>query len=272
MAGGDKPSAGMRVEYDAPSGSLTVRPSRAKTGKRKGRAGEDEAANKPASSRAAIALAKRAVKYLYEDDPDFVTGGCGDVSILLAKLLQQRGYAAVVRYGYGEQHGERYFHAWLDVDGAPFDAVLWVQRARAKLHPVAREEEPGIAAIIGCDLDEDDWRLNDVLEHLGLGQGPVGKQRGFSEVEVLGLLTVGTLGFAAAPLINRRIEARPLGLRVPPSVAASVVSLVGAGVAHHAGWNKTARAAAALGVGLGAGTLATARRDGGMLASTRGER
>jgi Aspartyl protease len=34
MAGGDDPSAGMRVEYDSPSGRLTLRPSKQKRGRR----------------------------------------------------------------------------------------------------------------------------------------------------------------------------------------------------------------------------------------------
>ena len=90
---------------------------------------------------------------------------------------------------------------------------------------------------------------------------------GTTHAEAAGLVTAGAVGLLAAPVLNERIEARPLGRYVPPSAALSVVSLVGASVARRARWHGTASAAAGLGVGLGAGTLLYSKRKGGLLAT-----
>lgn len=90
-------------------------------------------------------------------------------------------------------------------------------------------------------------------------------ERGFARVEALVFVAGGAVGFAAAPRLNATIRARPLGRRVPPSALASVGALVGAAVARKARMRRTAAAGFGLGVGLAAGTVASAKQPGGLL-------
>lgn len=78
-----------------------------------------------------------------------------------------------------------------------------------------------------------------------------------------------SVGLSAAPALNARIPARPLGRYVPPSAAGSLLSIWGASLAHRARMPKTTAAAVGLGVGLAIGTLASAKEEGGILAPRR---
>ncbi len=90
-------------------------------------------------------------------------------------------------------------------------------------------------------------------------------EAGFARLEPLVFVAGGAVGFAAAPRLNARITIRPLGQYVPPSAAASVVALLGAGLARRYGQRKTAVAALGLGLGLAAGTITSAKQPGGLL-------
>lgn len=85
------------------------------------------------------------------------------------------------------------------------------------------------------------------------------------------VITVGAavVGFVTTPLLNQRIEARPFGVYVPPSVCASLFSIVAGIAARRAGYRKTGKAGVALGVGLAVGTAVSAKTEGGVMASRR---
>jgi hypothetical protein len=74
------------------------------------------------------------------------------------------------------------------------------------------------------------------------------------------------VGFVATPMLNQRIEARPLGQYLPPSVGAAVLLTVAGMAARKAGYEKTGRAGLALGIGFAAGTIASATLKGGVMA------
>ena len=100
----------------------------------------------------ALALAKRATIYLYQTDPEFVIGGCSDVSEIIAAWLQTKGYAVRPVYGvarYGKLRG--FLHSWLDIEGRIFDPVLWVQGR--KMEKYAYREEPDAAKALRCDIE-----------------------------------------------------------------------------------------------------------------------
>lgn len=90
--------------------------------------------------------------------------------------------------------------------------------------------------------------------------------RGFANVEGIAFVAGGTVGFAVAPRLNAVVRARPLGRYVPPSAAASVGAIVAGAIAHRAGMRSTAAAVYGVGAGLAIGTVASARRPGGLLA------
>ena len=94
-----------------------------------------------------------------------------------------------------------------------------------------------------------------------------GSKRGYASVEPIALTTIAVAGVVAAPRLNTAIKARPLGERVPPSAGASLVCLVGGGLARRGGYVKTGNAGIALGVGLAVGTVLSAKSEGGMLAA-----
>ena len=98
---------------------------------------------------------------------------------------------------------------------------------------------------------------------------PRAGQRGYAGVEPIALTTVAVAGVLAAPRLNTAITARPLGAYVPPSAGASVLLLVGGGLARRGGYRKTGNASIALGIGMGVGTLLSSKAEGGMLAAAK---
>jgi hypothetical protein len=110
----------------------------------------------------ALDLASRAAVFLYQEDPEFVEGGCSDVSEVLAAWLQKRGFNVKVVYGTAHRRKqEPFMHAWLDVDGLRFDPVLWVQG-----FPVDKyvyRVDPGVASALLCDIET---IIEDMMEWL----------------------------------------------------------------------------------------------------------
>lgn len=100
----------------------------------------------------ALDLAGRAVTYLYREDPEFVVGGCADVSEVLAAWLKSRGYAVEPVYGFA-RHGRKpwFMHAWLDVEGERFDPVLWVQGRPVNKYRYSTK--PEVAEALLCDVE-----------------------------------------------------------------------------------------------------------------------
>ena len=92
-------------------------------------------------------------------------------------------------------------------------------------------------------------------------------ERGYTSIEPIALTTVAAVGLLAAPRLNTAIKQRPLGAYVPPSAGASMLLLVGGGLARRGGYRKTGNASIALGIGMGVGTLLSAKAEGGMLAA-----
>lgn len=99
-----------------------------------------------------IALAKRAALYLYQTDPEFVVGGCSDVSEVIAAFLQKRGYQAQAVYGAARRGKKSFFlHAWLDIEGERFDPTIWVQDRQPQKYNY--KVEPEVAQALRCDLE-----------------------------------------------------------------------------------------------------------------------
>lgn len=100
----------------------------------------------------AISLAKRAANHLYLQDPEFVQGGCSDVSEVLAAWLKTRGYAAEPVYGIARRGKKAGFmHAWMLIEGELFDPVLWVQDF--PVHQYKYKLAPDVAQALRCDVE-----------------------------------------------------------------------------------------------------------------------
>lgn len=100
-----------------------------------------------------LSLAKRASIYLFQTDPEFVVGGCSDISEILSEWLKRKGYQAEAVYGaarYGKK-GSWFLHAWMEIEGARFDPVLWVQNR--KMSKYTYEIEPKAAEALKCDVE-----------------------------------------------------------------------------------------------------------------------
>lgn len=97
-----------------------------------------------------MSLAQRAALHLFNTDPEFVIGGCSDVSEVIAAWLKTRGYAVEPVYG-AARYGKRewFLHAWLTIEGQRFDPTLWVQRPKRRYQYT---EDPGVAQALRCDV------------------------------------------------------------------------------------------------------------------------
>lgn len=93
-------------------------------------------------------------------------------------------------------------------------------------------------------------------------------EAGFTDTEAMAGIAGVAGGYVAAGPLNARIKARPLGPRVPPSAAASVLAFLGAGAVrkYRPAMRKTTAALAGGSLGLAAGTVAGANQEGGILA------
>ncbi len=98
-----------------------------------------------------IALLRRAVQWLYEDDPETFVGGCGDVCDVLRLLAEDLGLDGVcMTGGTTPQTG---WHAWLTIDGERYDPIADV--LGKKWGPY--EEDPSVLVMVcGGVYDEDD--------------------------------------------------------------------------------------------------------------------
>lgn len=97
-------------------------------------------------------LAERAAIYLFQSDPEFVVGGCSDVSEVIAAWLKKRGYSAEPVYGHARYGKRDWFpHAWLTVEGRRFDPVLWVQAC--DMEKYRYREDPDVEGMLLCDVE-----------------------------------------------------------------------------------------------------------------------
>lgn len=113
-----------------------------------------------------IALAKRAVTWLYRHNPDYVIRGCSDVAETLAAFLRRRGFSVKIIYGiagWGELDDpllDLFEHAWLEVDGRRFDPTLWVQKVTMPTHYYreSRTVSQRIKEEISCAPQFERWK------------------------------------------------------------------------------------------------------------------
>lgn len=98
-----------------------------------------------------MSLAQRAAIHLFQTDPEFVVGGCSDVSEVIAAWLKTRGYAVEPVYG-AARYGKKdwFMHAWMTIEGQRFDPTLWVQRPNRRYQ---YREDPGVAKALRCDVE-----------------------------------------------------------------------------------------------------------------------
>ncbi len=119
--------------------------------------------------RDAIRLAKGAVAYLYEDDPEFVQGGCSDVSEVIAAFLESLGVEVGVIYGWARPgRDDPFMHAWLNIAGERFDPVLWV--FRDDLSRYFYKKEKGVSAVLYCELFGMDEQITELTEAMNSGK------------------------------------------------------------------------------------------------------
>lgn len=106
----------------------------------------------------ALGLLKWAAMWLEEDDPEWVEGGCADMSGLLFDFAVVRGLNGVrVVSGWasrGRSAKMGFPHVWLDVDGTRFDPVAF-SRSRP-LMTYVEDASAGRLAVSGSYLDPDD--------------------------------------------------------------------------------------------------------------------
>jgi hypothetical protein len=115
---------------------------------------------KVSALQAAINLAKGAVSYLYEDDLDFVVGGCSDVAEVISEFLRRRGFQAQAVYGVARKgkHGVPFLHAWIDILGRRFDPVIWVQDRKTGSYRY--RVDPTVKKALACDVEWTiEWRV-----------------------------------------------------------------------------------------------------------------
>lgn len=92
---------------------------------------------------------RHASRLLWEARPEWVEGGCADVSGTLAEVCRRLGVEGVsVAHGrawMGKPSSGRCLpHVWLDVHGMAFDPVLWVQGRSAR----SLEPDPSMAFLL----------------------------------------------------------------------------------------------------------------------------
>ena len=121
-------------------------------------------------------LVLAAARWLNEDDPEFVEGGCGDVSTVIADLFRlldipgvevvsgiatRRAKAARVydeeAGGYAVVEPEPVWHAWLVVDGETIDPT-WSARFGRK--GARYDVDMGVLDSLTCALEHTGWRLD----------------------------------------------------------------------------------------------------------------
>jgi hypothetical protein len=100
----------------------------------------------------AMSLAERAAIHLMQTDPEFVVGGCSDVSEVISEWLRRKGYSAEPVYGVARRGKQPWFlHAWMNIEGQRFDPVLWVQGMRMQKY--SYKAESGVAGALRCDVE-----------------------------------------------------------------------------------------------------------------------
>jgi len=101
------------------------------------------------SSRA-IAILKRAARYIYDHHRSFVAGGCADVSEILAAFGRSRGYDVRPVYGTVTTGGEKLEHAWLSVQGRRFDPTWWLLGERGGTYKESRGMRKKIYSLVAA--------------------------------------------------------------------------------------------------------------------------
>lgn len=118
---------------------------------------------------------KVAAVWLYEDDSEWVEGGCADVSGLLldyAKAVRLEDVHVKSGWASRSANAKKGFpHVWMSVQGQHFDPVAYAQGIVFKTY--MEDEEMAQLAILGSYLDPDDdvregndFRLEALVEAL----------------------------------------------------------------------------------------------------------
>ena len=117
---------------------------------------------------------KKAAEWLHEDDPEWVEGGCADVSGLLLDYAAERGMKGVRALSgtsSRRKKGGGFPHVWLTVDGVIFDPVAYAQGLRFAIY---EEGDGGRLAVAGSYLDNTcEARENNQFRLRGLVRGKV---------------------------------------------------------------------------------------------------
>jgi len=173
-----------------------------------------------------LEMATRAARWIYQHDPDFFEGGCGDVNHVIKKFLETQQVPVRLLTGYAVFAREKVPHAWLEIDGQQFDPVYTLQRIVPKsyvpkpmdLGDFGVDEESGYhdelvqqlqqAVTLGESEEEDDFKdawkepdawewMRDTLPGLGFQYEDMGikhwwkKAKGGKRVRVSGATNPG---------------------------------------------------------------------------------
>jgi hypothetical protein len=93
-------------------------------------------------------------------DSDFVEDGCGDVSLVLKLFCDRHHIPCEIKAGRVVVQGEAFDHVWLEVDGARFDPLAYLQGYA----PSSYAEDLSVLDDLLCSEPEDvEWRVEELI-------------------------------------------------------------------------------------------------------------
>jgi len=135
---------------------------------------------------------------VYRADEEHFEGGCGDIAVVMEKVLALHNIPCKKRAGlWGREHT----HVWLEVDGTFYDPIARTYanlfgNSLGKLTPAVSQEKEN--AIIALHTDDDDFGYSDDLVAAGL-KG----RNGVVLADAAKVLLAAQSGAAIEPLMSR---------------------------------------------------------------------
>lgn len=122
-----------------------------------------------------IATMKRVVDVWSNEDSDWVSDGCADVTYALWRIGQRLGWPCSPVTGNAEmKDGDVFQHAWLNVAGRVFDPVGYANNYKVhRYHPNGGGEAEHVKTLsdtFGVETDESDYGFDadEAIRSLGL--------------------------------------------------------------------------------------------------------
>lgn len=123
-------------------------------------------------TRQRIAKFKQIADVWYDEQPDWVEGGCADVSLALWQIAKKLKWPCLLVTGCATVKSDEFNHVWLQMSGVRFDPVAYACGYRVKRYSPMRgnqaEQLKIVTEFYGASTEEDHDYSDETIEKFQL--------------------------------------------------------------------------------------------------------